>query len=74
MTVAERMIMRHLHHAQEGFEIVTAGQRYAQTEKFVYLGGTITAEADMTAEIRRRTGAAWSAFRRCANVVYDRSI
>ena len=26
----------------------------------------------MTAEIRRRTGAAWSAFRRYANVVYDR--
>ena len=26
----------------------------------------------MTAEIRRRTGAAWSTFRRYANVVYDR--
>ena len=26
----------------------------------------------MTAEIRRRTGAAWSAFRRYTNVVYDR--
>ena len=26
----------------------------------------------MTAEIRRRTGAAWSAFRRYANGVYDR--
>ena len=26
----------------------------------------------MTAEIRRRTGAAWSAFHRYANVVYDR--
>ena len=45
---------------------------YAQTEQFVYLGGTITAETDMTAEIRRHTGPAWSAFRRYANVVYDR--
>ena len=26
----------------------------------------------MTAEIRRRTGEAWSAFRRYAKVVYDR--
>ena len=68
LTVAERktetMMMRPPHHAQEDLEIVAAGQRYAQTEQFVYLGGTITAEADMTAQIRRRTGAAWSAFRR----------
>ena len=48
------------------------GQRYAQTEQFVYLGGTITAEVDMTAEIRSRTGAAWSAFRRYAKFIYDR--
>ena len=27
----------------------------------------------MTAEIRRRTGAAWIVFRRYTNVVYDRS-
>ena len=37
----------------------------------IYLGGTITAEADMTAEITRRTVAAWSVFRRITNVVYD---
>ena len=59
-TVAKRktktMIMRPPHHAQEGLEIVALGQSYAQTEQFVYLGGTITVEADMTAEIRRRTG------------------
>ena len=45
---------------------------YAQTDQSVYLGGITTAEADMTAEIRRRRGAAWSAFRRYANVIYDR--
>ena len=61
------------HHAKEDLKIVAIGRRYAQTEQFVYyLGGTITAEANMTAEIRHRTGAAWSAFRRYANVVYDR--
>ena len=74
LTVAERktetMVMRPPHHAQEDLEIVTAGQRYDKIEQFVYLGGTITAEADMTAEIRRRTGAAWGAFHRYGNVVY----
>ena len=71
VTVEERKtetkIMRPPHHAQEDLEKVAAGLRYAQTEQFVHLGGTITAEADMTAEIRRRTGAAWSAFLRYAN-------
>ena len=51
---------------------MAAGQQYAQTEQFVYLGGTIRAETDMATEIRHRTGEAWSAFRRYANVVYDR--
>ena len=32
----------------------------------------MTVEIDMTAEITRRTGAAWSAFHRYTNVVYDR--
>ena len=48
---------------REDLEIVGAGQRYGQTEQFVYLGGAITAEADMTAEIRRRTETTWNAFR-----------
>ena len=60
LTVAERkketMVIRPRHHAQEGREIVAVGQRYTQTEQFVYLGGTITAEANMIAEIRRQTG------------------
>ena len=70
-TKTEAMVILPPQHAQEGLEIVAAGQRYARTEQFVYLGGTITAEADTTAEIRRRTVAAWSGFRRYANVVYD---
>ena len=60
-TVAERetqtMILRPPHHGQKGLEIMAVGQRYAQTEQFVYLGGTMTAEADMTDEIRHLTGA-----------------
>ena len=66
------MIMRSPHHTQEDLEIVATGQRYAQTQQFIYLGGIVTAEADMTAEIRCRTGAAWSAFHRYANIIYDR--
>ena len=60
------MTMRPPHQAQEGLEIVAPSQLYAQNEQFVYLGGTITAEVDMTAEIRRYTGAEWSDFRRYA--------
>ena len=41
LTVAERktetMVMRPPHHVQEDLQIVAAGQRYAQTEQFVYL-------------------------------------
>ena len=39
LTVEERktetMVMHPPHHAQEDLEIVTAGQRYGQTEQFV---------------------------------------
>ena len=76
LTVVERktetMIMRPQHHAQKGLEIVAAGELYAQTEQFIYLGGTMTTEADMTADIGRRRGAATSSFHRYANVVNDR--
>ena len=57
-----RLAIKHPpHHAQEFLQIVVSGQRYAQIEQFAYLGGTIMAEADMAAEIRRCTGAAFTA-------------
>ena len=64
--------MRPPQHALEGLGILAAGQRYTQTELFIYLGGTTTTEVDMAAEIRSCTGAAWDAFRCYANVGYDR--
>ena len=67
----ETMVVSPPHHAQEDLQIVAAGQRYTQTEQFIFPGGTITAEAAMTAEMRRRTGTAWGVFRRHANVVYE---
>ena len=60
LTMAERKTktinMRPPYNAQEGLEIMAAGLRFAQTEHFVYMGDTITAEADITTEITRRTG------------------
>ena len=65
LTVAERktetMVMRPPHHAQEDLKIVAASQRYAQTDQFVYLGGTITTEAGMTGAAREQRGARFAA-------------
>lgn len=56
LTVAKRktetMVMRPLHHAQEDFEIMAAGERFSLTEQFVYLAGTVTEEANVTAAVR----------------------
>ena len=38
----------------ERLSIVAAGQRYRQTERFNYLGGTISADATMDAELASR--------------------
>ena len=73
-TKTETMVMRPPDCVAEDLRVEAAGQRYKQTEQFVYLGGTVTAEADMTAELHRRTGAAWNAFRRYAHVLYDRPV
>ena len=39
-------------------DIKAAGQRYKLTEKFVYLGGAISADAKMSIGVNRRTSAA----------------
>ena len=38
----------------ERLSIVAAGQRYKQTERFNYLGGTISVDATMEAELASR--------------------
>ena len=40
-------------------EIAAAGQKYNQVHQFVYLGGLITVDADITRDINRRTKIAW---------------
>ena len=47
-------------------DIKAAGQRYEQTEKFVCLGGAISADARLSIEINRRISAAWARVRNIA--------
>ena len=54
------------------FTINAAGQVYKQTVEFVYLGGAITADRDITIEITRRLQRAWACFQRYKMEIYDR--
>ena len=54
-------------------EIAAAGQKYHQVHQFVYLGGLITEDADITRDINRRTKIAWGCFRKFSTELFDRS-
>ena len=54
------------------FTINAAGQVYKQTIEFVYLGGAITADRDLSIEIPRRLQRAWACFQRYKMETYDR--
>ena len=45
-----------------------------QTIEFVYLGGTITADRDLSIEITRRLQRAWACFQRYKMKIYDRGV
>ena len=53
-------------------EIKAAGQEYAQTGQFVYLGGSVTETPNLAVEINRRCRLAWWCFRRYRRELYDR--
>ena len=53
------------------FTINAAGQVYKQTIKFVYLGGAITADKDLSIEITRRLQRAWARFQRYKMEIYS---
>ena len=53
-------------------EIAAAGQKYNQVHQFVYLGGLITEDADITRDINRRTKIAWGCFRKFPTEIFDR--
>ena len=52
-------------------EIAAAGQKYHQVHQFVYLGGLITEDADITRDINRRTKIAWGCFRKFSTELFD---
>ena len=54
------------------FTINAAGQVYKQTIEFVYLGGAITADRDLSIETTRRLQRAWTCFQRYKMEIYDR--
>ena len=54
------------------FTVNAAGQVYKQTIEFVYLGGDITADRDLSIEITRRLQRTWACFQRYNMEIYDR--
>ena len=52
--------------------IEAAGQRYRQTTQFLYLGGILHENADLSLEIERRTRLMWAGFKRFGPRLYDR--
>ena len=53
-------------------EIAAAGQKYHQVHQFIYLGGLITEDADITRDINHRTKIAWGCFRKFSTELFDR--
>ena len=56
------------------FATNAAGQVYKQTIEFVYLGGAITANRDLSIGITRRLQRAWACFQRYKMEIYDRRV
>ena len=77
LTVSEKktetMVLRPPGEPAQQLIIQAAGQRYAQKEIFMYIGGTISEDADMSAELKSRARSAWGAFHRYNRQLYDRA-
>ena len=54
-------------------ESTATGQVYNQTNEFVYLGGNVNHNADLSIEVDRRIRNAWRSFRKYTLELYDRS-
>ncbi|CAB1112068.1 unnamed protein product [Ectocarpus sp. CCAP 1310/34] len=52
--------------------VTAAGQTYKQTDRFVYLGRTISADGKADREITSRSCRAWKCYRRNSASMYDR--
>ena len=53
------------------FTVTAAGQVYKETDEFVCLGGSISANRDLSIEVRRRVQKAWACFGRYKMEIYD---
>ena len=54
------------------FSEEAAGQVYNQTNEFVYLGGNVNHNAELSIEVNRRIRNAWCSFRKYNFELYDR--
>ena len=54
------------------FSVEAAGQVYNQTNEFVYLGGDVDHNADLSIKVNRRMRNAWCSFRKYTLKLYDR--
>ena len=54
------------------FSVEAAGQVYNQTNEFVYLGGNVNQNADLSIEVDRRIRIVWGSFRKYTLELYDR--
>ena len=54
------------------FGVEAADQVYTQTNEFVYLGGNVNHNADLSIEVVRRICNAWRTFRKYTLELYDR--
>ena len=54
------------------FSVEAASQVYNQTNEFVYLGGNVNQNADLSIEVDRRIRSAWCSFRKYTLELYDR--
>ena len=52
--------------------IEAAGQKYAQTAQFRYLGGLVNEDGELTQDINHRSRAAWACIRRFSRELFDR--
>ena len=52
--------------------IEAAGQRYRQTTQFLYLGGIIHDNADLSLEFEQRICLMWACFKRFGPELYER--
>ena len=54
------------------FSVEAVGQVYNQTNDFVYLGGNVSHNADLSIEVGRRIRDAWYSFQKYTLELYDR--